>query len=78
MTKRILSVLSAVSLVAMLAPLSVRTGAAEITCRVPFGFSLDGTKPDGDVGAYWRQVHPLYVEQFGPEASAIGPPAGHA
>ena len=42
MTKRILSVLSAVSLVAMLAPLSVRTGAAEITCRVPFGFSLDG------------------------------------
>jgi hypothetical protein len=24
----------------------------------------------------WGDVHPLYVERFGPDASAIGPPEG--
>jgi hypothetical protein len=42
MTKRFLSVLSALTLVAMLAPLSVRIGAAEVNCHVPFAFSITG------------------------------------
>ena len=42
MTKRMLSVLSAVTLVAMLAPLSVRIGAAEVNCLIPFSFSVNG------------------------------------
>ncbi len=25
----------------------------------------------------WREVHPRYVERFGPEASTNGPPEGH-
>jgi uncharacterized protein YndB with AHSA1/START domain len=27
-------------------------------------------------GDRWRQVHPTYVERFGPDAATIGPPAG--
>jgi uncharacterized protein YndB with AHSA1/START domain len=26
----------------------------------------------------WRQIHPVYVAELGPEASAIGPPAGRS
>lgn len=57
---------------------AARDGAGWHACLDMLGFALDGTKPEGDVGAYWRQVHPGYVERFGPEASAIGPPEGHA
>jgi hypothetical protein len=28
-------------------------------------------------GQRWAEVHPRYVEAFGPGASAIGPPSGH-
>ena len=28
-------------------------------------------------GQRWAEVHPRYVEAFGPEASAIGPPPGY-
>ena len=35
---------------------------------------LDGTTPP-EMGAPWRQVHPLYVERFGPDAATIGPPS---
>ena len=34
---------------------------------------LEGTTPSA-WGARWKVVHPGYVEEFGPEASAIGPP----
>ena len=27
-------------------------------------------------GEAWKEIHPLYVERFGPEASTIGPPEG--
>jgi hypothetical protein len=43
MTKRFLSILSAASLVAVLTPFSVSTSAAEVTCRVPFSFAVNGT-----------------------------------
>jgi uncharacterized protein YndB with AHSA1/START domain len=29
-----------------------------------------------DWGERWREVHPAYVERFGPEAATIGPPEG--
>jgi hypothetical protein len=28
-------------------------------------------------GQRWAEVHPRYVEAFGPEASALGPPPGY-
>jgi uncharacterized protein YndB with AHSA1/START domain len=34
---------------------------------------LDG-RPQRAWGESWSQVHPGYVEQFGPEAATIGPP----
>lgn len=30
------------------------------------------------LGDVWKDVHPTYQERFGPEASTLGPPAGHA
>ena len=27
-------------------------------------------------GEVWKEIHPVYVEHFGPEASTIGPPEG--
>lgn len=35
---------------------------------------LAGQPPDFDQGQRWAQVHPRYVQRFGAEASAIGPP----
>jgi len=42
MTKRFASVLSAVTLVAVLSPLAVSLGAAEISCQIPFSFAVNG------------------------------------
>jgi hypothetical protein len=42
MTKRFASVLSAVTLVAVLSPLAVSLGAAEINCQIPFSFAVNG------------------------------------
>jgi hypothetical protein len=36
---------------------------------------LDGT-PLAAWGDRWREVHPLYTERLGPDASTIGPPPG--
>jgi hypothetical protein len=36
---------------------------------------LDGTA-QALPGERWRQIHPVYVTELGPEASTIGPPAG--
>lgn len=35
---------------------------------------LDGITPSWDPDRRWAEVHPGYVERFGPEASTIGPP----
>jgi uncharacterized protein YndB with AHSA1/START domain len=39
---------------------------------------VDGEEAPGTPGERWQQVHTSYVERFGPDASTIGPPAGHA
>jgi uncharacterized protein YndB with AHSA1/START domain len=57
---------------------AARDGAGWHACLDMLGHALDGTKPAGDNGANWRRIHPGYVERFGPEASAIGPPEGHS
>jgi uncharacterized protein YndB with AHSA1/START domain len=36
---------------------------------------LDGTAQPAQ-GERWRQIHPVYVAELGPQASTIGPPAG--
>ena len=57
---------------------AARDGAGWHACLDMLGFSLDGTIPAGDNGSNWREAYAGYIEQFGPEASTIGPPAGHA
>lgn len=37
--------------------------------------ALDGGPPPKP-GSRWAEVHPRYVEHFGPEAATVGPPAG--
>ena len=57
---------------------AARDGAGWHACLDMLGYALDGTTPAGDNGPNWREVHAGYIEQFGPEASTIGPPEGHA
>jgi uncharacterized protein YndB with AHSA1/START domain len=39
-------------------------------------YELTGEKPPPESGERWAEVHPAYVERFGPEAATIGPPEG--
>ena len=37
---------------------------------------LQGAAPPWSSGEHWAQVHPDYVEKFGPDAATMGPPEG--
>ncbi len=56
---------------------AARDGAGWHVCLDALGRSLaDEPSPSTTVVA-WRDLHPGYVAEFGPEASTIGPPPGH-
>ena len=61
---------------------AARDGAGWHECLDHLAADLDG-QPPAPAGQRWLAVHPGYVESFGPEGSAIGPPprqdprAGH-
>jgi uncharacterized protein YndB with AHSA1/START domain len=50
---------------------AARDAAGWHTCLDALEASLDGMPVSG---SRWAEVHPGYVERFGPEASVIGPP----
>jgi uncharacterized protein YndB with AHSA1/START domain len=54
---------------------AARDGAGWHECLARLDAELAGTEPV-DWGEGWKQVHPRYVERFGPDASTIGPPEG--
>ncbi len=54
---------------------AARDGTGWHVCLEQLAYVCDGTEPPWDPADRWREVHPRYVEQLGPEASAIGPPA---
>jgi uncharacterized protein YndB with AHSA1/START domain len=54
---------------------AARDGAGWHECLDRRTCELDGTEPV-PFGTRWREVHPLYVERFGPDAATIGPPEG--
>ena len=56
---------------------AARTAAGWHTCLDILACALDGLAPPWTGDERWRQVHPSYVSEFGPEAATIGPPAGH-
>jgi uncharacterized protein YndB with AHSA1/START domain len=54
---------------------AARDAAGWHACLDRLASHLDGQTPAWSPGERWSQVHGLYVERFGPEASTIGPPA---
>ena len=57
---------------------AARDAAGWHACLDLLGDHLDEREPAVPAGDRWAQVHPAYVEEFGPEAPTIGPPAGAA
>ena len=57
---------------------AARDGAGWHTCLDALEASLDGAPAPRDQMGRWGEVHPHYVEAFGPEAATIGPPEGMA
>jgi uncharacterized protein YndB with AHSA1/START domain len=55
---------------------AARDGAGWHTCLDYLEHALDGTTPPWSHSDRWREVHPGYVEELGPEAATIGPPEG--
>jgi uncharacterized protein YndB with AHSA1/START domain len=57
---------------------AARDGAGWHTCLAGLLALLDGAGATADrLVPSWADVHPLYQERFGSEASTIGPPEGH-
>jgi uncharacterized protein YndB with AHSA1/START domain len=52
---------------------AARDAAGWHECLDNLEHELDGTPPLSP-GERWKQLHPAYVEHFGPEAATIGPP----
>ena len=55
---------------------AARDGAGWHVCLDQLEHHLDGAAPDWSPSERWRELHPSYVEELGPEAATIGPPAG--
>ena len=55
---------------------AARDGAGWHVCLDRLEHHLDESTPPWAPGDRWREIHPSYVEEFGPEAATIGPPAG--
>jgi uncharacterized protein YndB with AHSA1/START domain len=55
---------------------AARDGAGWHTCLDALGDALDGAEDARKAMNAWSEVHSRYVEDFGPEAAAIGPPEG--
>ena len=55
---------------------AARDGAGWHECLVRLEADLAGRKDLPGWGEVWKEIHPVYVEHFGPEASTIGPPEG--
>ena len=54
---------------------AARDAAGWHACLDQLGAHLDGATPPSSSDR-WREVHPGYVDEFGPEAATIGPPEG--
>ena len=55
---------------------AARDGAGWHVCLEQLGHALDGSSAPSSSSQRWREVHASYVEQLGPAAATIGPPAG--
>jgi uncharacterized protein YndB with AHSA1/START domain len=55
---------------------AARDAAGWHECLDLLSDELGAGRPSFSHGERWAQVHPRYVEAFGPEAATIGPPSG--
>jgi uncharacterized protein YndB with AHSA1/START domain len=55
---------------------AARDGAGWHVCLDELERVLDGAEGGASTSDQWREVHPHYVDDFGPEAATIGPPEG--
>ncbi len=55
---------------------AARDGAGWHVCLDALKVSLSGEQGPREEMDRWHEVHPHYVEDFGPEAATIGPPEG--
>jgi uncharacterized protein YndB with AHSA1/START domain len=53
---------------------AARDAAGWHECLTGLEAAVDGCPAGYAWGEVWKQVHPIYVASFGPEASSIGPP----
>jgi hypothetical protein len=53
---------------------AARDGAGWHVCLDALTAALDGDTASRERMAAWGEVHPHYVESFGPEAASVGPP----
>jgi uncharacterized protein YndB with AHSA1/START domain len=55
---------------------AARDAAGWHACLDQLEHHLHGTTPPWSPSDRWRELHPSYVDALGPQAAAIGPPAG--
>jgi uncharacterized protein YndB with AHSA1/START domain len=55
---------------------AARDGAGWHVCLDALEAALSGDEAAREQMGAWKDVHPTYVETFGPEAATIGPPEG--
>ena len=55
---------------------AARDGAGWHVCLDRLELHADGREVPFTMPDRWREVHPSYVQQLGPEAATIGPPPG--
>jgi uncharacterized protein YndB with AHSA1/START domain len=53
---------------------AARDAAGWHVCLLLLAYEIDDRTPPEGTKDLWKQVNPLYVEKFGPEASTLGPP----
>jgi uncharacterized protein YndB with AHSA1/START domain len=53
---------------------AARDAAGWHVCIDALALHLDATPLPWSTGERWKEVHPTYVAQFGPQAATIGPP----
>jgi uncharacterized protein YndB with AHSA1/START domain len=56
---------------------AARDAAGWHVCLDVLGYRLDGAEPPAPTERLWADVHPSYVDAFGPDAATEGPPEGH-
>jgi uncharacterized protein YndB with AHSA1/START domain len=56
---------------------AARDAAGWHDCLERLRHAVAGEPVPIELGDVWKDVHPQYQQRFGPEASTLGPPAGH-